>query len=150
MAKNEKSAGSIIYCWENEPKFLLLKNTLKTTYWEFPKGKIEENESIEETARREAEEETGLRNLEIIPGFKHVLRWFFRFQGELINKEAIYILMRVRKEDKNKVSINEEHQEFIWLNFKDAREKIKIKSNRDMLEAAYKFIIEHEAQKKLF
>lgn len=150
MVKKEKSAGAIIYFFENEPKFLLLKNTLKTTYWEFPKGKIEENENIDETAIREVEEETELDNLEIIPGFKESINWFFRFQGELISKEAVYLLVKIPKEDKNKVKINKEHQDFSWLSFKEAQNKIKIKSNKELLKKAYEFILEYEKQKKLF
>jgi len=63
-AKQEKSAGAVVFYLnkENLPVFLLLQNTLKKTYWEFPKGKIEENEDIEETVKREIEEETGLKN----------------------------------------------------------------------------------------
>lgn len=148
--KNEKSAGAVIYCITDEPLFLLLQNTLKTTYWEFPKGKIEENEEIEETVKREVEEETRLKNLEILPGFRHTLKWFFKFKGELISKEAIYLLIRIPREDKDKVGINHEHEKFEWMSYEKARNEIKIKSNRDLLEKAHKFILEHEKQKKLF
>jgi 8-oxo-dGTP pyrophosphatase MutT (NUDIX family) len=153
MVKKEKSAGAVIYYFDKEeskPYFLLLKNTLKTTYWEFPKGHAEENESQEKAAIREAKEETSLANLQIIPGFTHSIRWFFKFQGELINKEAIYFLLKADKEDRDKAKISEEHQEIAWLDFSQAREKMKIKSNREMLEAAYKFIQDFEKQKTLF
>jgi 8-oxo-dGTP pyrophosphatase MutT (NUDIX family) len=36
------------------------------TRWGFPKGHVEGNETDEEAARREIQEETGLRNLELI------------------------------------------------------------------------------------
>lgn len=150
MTKYEKSAGAIVYYWDEKPYFLLLKNTLKTTYWEFSKGRIEENENAEETATREAEEETGLQDLQIVPGFKDSIRWFYRFQGELISKEAIYIILKARKEDKDKARKSEEHLEIAWLDFQEAREKMKIKSNREMLEKANKFIFEYEGQKQLF
>ena len=155
--EKQKSAGAVVYLVEKDiPEFLLLKNTLKTTYWEFPKGKIEENESIESTAKRETEEETNLKNLKVIPGFKHSISWFYKFQGQLISKEAVYILIKVPKEDKSKVKIIQdaeghlEHQEFQWLNIEQAREKMKIKSNKEMLDSAYRFIIEYEKQKTLF
>lgn len=150
MAKEEKSFGAVVYYFNEKPYFLLLKNTLKTTYWEFPKGHAEENENVDKTARREVEEETGLRNLQIVPGFKHVLRWFFRFNNELIHKEAVYIILKARKEDKDKAKKSKEHQEFAWLDFEQAREKMKIKSNREMLEKAYDFIKNYEKQKTLF
>lgn len=155
--EKQKSAGAVVYLIENpHPKFLLLKNTLKTTYWEFPKGKIEDGESIEEAAKRETEEETALKNLKIIKGFKHTISWFYKFQNNLISKEASYLLVKVPEEDKNKVSIipkekdkPQEHQEFAWLNIEEARERMKIKSNREMLDSAYKFIMEFEKQKTL-
>jgi 8-oxo-dGTP pyrophosphatase MutT (NUDIX family) len=151
--KQEKSAGAVIYYYESEagePKFLLLQNTLKTTYWEFPKGKIEENEKIEETVRREVSEETGLREFEIIQGFEHTLHWFFKFKGELINKEAVYLLIRLRKEDKDKVKINHEHQEFKWMYLVQAKKEVKIKANLELLKKAHEFILEFEKQKRLF
>jgi len=148
--KNEKSAGAVIYYLDSEPKFLLLQNTLKTTYWEFPKGKIEENEKIEETVKREVEEETNLKHLEIIPGFSHVLRWFFKLHGELISKEAVYLLIRIRNEDADKVKISSEHQKFKWMSLDEAKKEVKIKSNLELLEKAYNFIFEYEKQKRLF
>ena len=49
------SAGGIIY---KDGKMLLIYSAGRSTY-EFPKGTIEDNESIEETAIREIKEETG-------------------------------------------------------------------------------------------
>ena len=149
MTKQEKSAGAIIYYIDEEPFFLFLENTLKTTYWEFPKGKIEENEKIEETVKREVKEETTLENFEMIKGFKHILRWFYKFQNEIIHKEAVYLLVKIKKEEAEKVKINLEHQKFKWMTFEEAMKEVKIKSNREMLEKAFKFIKEHEKQKTL-
>jgi 8-oxo-dGTP pyrophosphatase MutT (NUDIX family) len=150
MVRSEKSFGAVVYYYSDRPYFLLLKNTLKKTYWEFPKGHANEGESMEEVAIRETKEETGLCNLQLIPGFKHVLKWFFTFNKELIHKEAVYLLIKISEQDKDKVRKSEEHQEICWLNFEDARSLLNIKSNMEMLELANKFIIEHEKQKTLF
>jgi len=148
--KNEKSAGAVIFCIDKEPEFLLLKNTLKKTYWEFPKGKIEESESPEAAALRESQEETGLNNLGVIPGFKEVLNWFFMFNKELIKKEAVYFLAEVSHKDKQKVRISKEHEGFKWVNFEEANKVINIKANRELLGKANDFILEKQKQKKLF
>lgn len=151
MARLEKSAGSIIYYLnkESKPVFLFLQNTLKTTYLEVPKGKIEGDESVEETAKREVAEETGLNHLKIIPGFKYDLQWFFRLKGEIIKKQAVYLLAKISENEKDNVRISKEHQEFFWLDFTQAMEKIKISANREMIKYANDFILRFEKQKTL-
>ena len=81
---------------------MLLQNTLKTTYWEFPKGKIEAGEQINQTVKREAQEETGLKNFQIIRGFKREVQWYFQFEGKTIRKNAIYLLIKIPAGEKNK------------------------------------------------
>lgn len=145
--KREKSAGAIIYYNAGkEPKFLLLKYK---TYWGFAKGIIEPEESIEETARREIREETGLGNLEIIPGFRHVQRWFFRAEGALVSKEAVFLLAKAAEEQSKYVKISFEHEDFAWLGYEEALKYIKIKNNKEMLQKAEEFIKKHEIQKRL-
>ena len=151
--KKEKSAGAVIYYWDEkqkQPIFLFLQNTLKTTYWEFPKGKIEKDEKIESTVKREIKEETNLDKLQIIPDFKHELQWYFRLNGETIRKKAVYFLAKIKSEDKDNVKISKEHQKFSWMNFEHANKEIKIKSNKEMLKTAYNFILNYERQKSLF
>ncbi len=152
MVEYRKSAGAVVYLKNDKGKifFLLLKNTLKRTYWEFPKGKIEENEGLKETVKREVKEETNLENFEIISDFKHINEWYFRLKGETIKKKAVFLLVRVSKEEGDKVKINYEHQDFDWLTYKEAKKRIKIRDNKKMLKRAYKFIKKYEKQKKLF
>lgn len=149
-AKQERSAGGIIYYIneEGKPIFLLLQNTLKKTYWEFPKGKIEKGEKLEQTAVREAKEETSIENLQLIPGFKYALDWYFRFEGQLIRKEAVFFLLKINKEEKTKVKINKEHQQFAWMDFETAMKEINIKSNKTMLREANDNILKYESHKK--
>ena len=147
--KHEKSAGVIAYYYdesEKKPFFLLLKYK---TYWGFPKGIIEENEKEEETALRELEEEAGIK-AELVKGFQHKQAWFFKAQGELVRKEAVFFLARVNKEEKEKTKISFEHEDFCWLEYEEAIKKLKIKANREMLEKANLFIKEKEKQKKLY
>lgn len=145
--KQEKSAGAIIYYIEKDkPKFLLLKYT---TYWGFAKGIIESGESIEETIRREIKEETGLKDIEIIPGFQFKQNWFYKTEDNLVRKEAFFLLAKVSKEEAEKVKISHEHEDFDWLTYEEALKTMKIKQNREMLKAAYKFIKEYEKQRKL-
>ena len=147
-AKQEKSAGAVIYYFENnEPKFLLLKYT---RYWGFAKGGIEENESEEQTALREIMEETGLNNINLVPGFKFEQRYLYKVEGEFRSKHAVFFLARVSREEAENVKISEEHEEFKFLNLENALKLCRIKQNKDMLEKAYEFIRNYERQKRLF
>lgn len=146
--KTEKSAGAVIYYFdekEKEPKFLLLKYP---AYWGFAKGWLEQGESEEQAAIREIEEETGLK-VKIISEFKFEQKWFFKLKGELISKKAVFFLAKISEEQAGKVKISEEHEDFKFLNYEDALKISKIKANREMLEKAYEFIKEHERQKRL-
>jgi len=144
MVEFQKSAGFIIYFKDNEIKFLLLKYP---HYWGFPKGIIEANEEIKNTARRELEEETGIKNIEIISGFEHKQEWFFKLEGKTIKKEAVFFLAKTTEEEAGKVKVSFEHEDFAWLNFEEALKKLKIKNNKDMLTKTNEFILNYETSK---
>lgn len=146
MANTEKSAGTIVFSGD---EYLLLKNTVKRTFWSFPKGKIEDNENEEHAAIRETKEETNL-DVKIIPGFKYEQKWFYHFKGENIFKRVIFFLGEVPEKEKKNAKISEEHEDMVWLPFEKAIELVNIKDNREMFKAANKFVIEYKKQKKLF
>lgn len=54
----EVSAGCIAYRRNGRIYVLMILD--RFGYWTFPKGKVEDNESLEETATREVKEETGI------------------------------------------------------------------------------------------
>ncbi|OIQ28155.1 MAG: NUDIX hydrolase [Bacteroidetes bacterium MedPE-SWsnd-G2] len=61
--------------------------------WDLPKGKIEKNETVEQTAIREVEEETGVSGLKIIkqlPNTYHI----FKRNGKYKIKETYWYEMR--------------------------------------------------------
>lgn len=149
MTREEKSAGIILYYMDEEektPHFILLKYP---RYWGFAKGLIEEGETELETAFRETIEETGISGFKIVNGFQHKQKWFFKWEGELVNKEAIFFLAKTTKQEAEKTRISNEHEGFEWLTLEKAIEKMRIGNNIKMLKEAYNFIIDNEKQKKL-
>jgi 8-oxo-dGTP pyrophosphatase MutT (NUDIX family) len=148
MVKTERSAGTIIFCG-NPPEFLILKNTVKKTFWSFPKGKIEEDETEQQAAVRETKEETNL-DANLLPGFRYEQKWFYHLKGENIFKRAIFFLGEIPEEEKKNARISHEHEEMRWLPFEEAIKIVKIKDNLEMLKAANEFILNFRKQKKLF
>ena len=146
--RSEKSAGAVIfYLHDKEPIFLMLKYP---NYWGFVKGLIEPGEEEHETARREAKEEANLSKLKFVEGFKHIIKYFFKFKGEAISKEVVFFLAEVSREEAKKVKISHEHNDFQWLNFNSSIKIIKHKNEKEILEAADNFLEEYSKQKRLF
>lgn len=133
----EKSAGAIIFRRNKEIKYLLLHYNYKTEFWDFPKGNIEKGESEEETVRREIKEETGIEDIKFIPGFREKINYFYRREGKTIFKEVIYFLVETSVKE---VRISEEHVGYSWLDFNDAKERLK-ENSRKILEKANKLLL---------
>ena len=142
----EKSAGAVVFYKNKEVEYLLLHYPGSTEkakdYWDFPKGHIEEGESEIETVKREVFEETGLKDIKIIPGFKTSIKYFFQKEGKKIFKIVVFYLARVKTKE---VKISFEHIGFIWLPFEKAVEKVTYKNAKEVLKKAHNFL---EASRK--
>lgn len=141
--KIEKSVGAVVFRREGgKIKYLLLSRAFdpKTgfkEFWGFSRGLVEEGEDEIETVRRELKEETGLEDVDFIPGFRETIRFFFRWQGELVKKTAYYYLAETREE---RIKLSEEHDSFAWLTFGEALERLTHKNSKDLLKKAHKHL----------
>jgi bis(5'-nucleosidyl)-tetraphosphatase len=145
----EKSAGAVIFrrepfdATQGKEKILYLllnyPSTVRRTepYWDFPKGHVEGSESMEETAKREIGEETGLKEINIIEGFKKTIKYFFKAEGKNIMKFVTFFLAETREKD---IKISEEHVGFLWLSFSDATKTLAFQNAKDILKAADDFL----------
>lgn len=68
-----KAGGGLVYNAEGKILFIF-----RNGKWDLPKGGIEKNEAIEDTAVREVEEETGVNGLEITKKLLKTYHIFFR------------------------------------------------------------------------
>lgn len=134
--KELQSAGIIIYRINNNSiEYLLLK--YKTGHWDFPKGKLELQESFEQAAHRELMEETGL-TAELIPGFKESLAYYFTdLDGLKAHKTVTYF---VGKTTNTAVILSHEHTDYIWLIFEQAIRKLTFENAKKILYQADHFL----------
>ena len=133
--KKEKSAGAIVFRKNKEIKYLLLH--YEAGHWDLPKGHIEENESEQQALKREIEEETGIKDTKIVHGFKEKIKYYFKFEGDLIQKEVIFYLTQT---ETKQIKISFEHIGFEWLPFEEAKEKLTYKNAKVILEKANNFL----------
>lgn len=132
----EQSAGTVLFIEEdNEKKFLLLH--YPTGHWDFVKGKIENNESLEQAAIRETKEETGITDIEFIKGFKEKIEYNFKFNGDIVQKEVIFFLA---KTNTKQVKISDEHLDYVWLNFNNALNKITYENAKNILKKSKNYL----------
>jgi len=139
----EKSAGAVIFSKDEDIiKYLLLHYPSTTRgaekdYWDFPKGHIEKGEKEIETVKREVEEETGLKDIKIVEGFKEWIKYFFKFQGKNIFKIVTFYLAETKEKD---VQVSGEHLGYEWLPYEDAIKQLTFKNAREILKKANNFL----------
>lgn len=138
----ERSAGIIIF--RNTPegrKYLILRSSKhlpkRGEFWDIPKGRLEKGESGLEAARREAREEAGLGDFEIIPEFKETVRYFTWREGKRAIKFVAVFLAKTQSEE---IKLSWEHDTYAWLPFKEAQAKLLVKEIKEVIEKAHDFL----------
>jgi len=133
--KEEISAGIILFSNNKKRKYLLLNYPSK--HWDFVKGKMEEGETFHETALRETNEETGIKDVEFLDGFKEEIEYYFRADNQDIHKKVIFFL---GKTETMNIILSHEHLDFIWLDFDNALNKITYENAKNLLRKSEKFL----------
>jgi len=132
----EFSSGAIVFRREKgEILYLILH--YEEGHWDFPKGKIEKGERVEETARREIAEESGITEVRFIPGFREKLKYFFRREGKTIAKTVYFSLAETSQKE---VKLSFEHIGFEWLPYEKALERLTFDNAKRLLENANNFL----------
>lgn len=135
--RQERSAGVVLYRDTPSGKrlFLLLDYG---RHWDYPKGHVEHGEDDTAAALRELEEETGIREVKLVPGFSHEIVYYFRTpRGRLVRKSVIFFLASTPIAD---VRLSEEHVGCDWLNPEDTESRLKYPTARRVLRAALAFL----------
>ena len=102
-------------------------------YWDLVKGHLDQGESNLEAAHRELMEETGLKAM-LDEEFKQVLEYTFTDdEGELVAKEVTFFLGEATS---NNVQLSHEHEDYAWLPFHEAIQKLTYKNAKQLLQAA--------------
>lgn len=141
----ERSAGAIIFRKEGgQRRYLLLQYGKRTGggfHWDFPKGHLDTGETTEDAIRREVAEETGLTDIEFVPGFRETLRLFFRNpDGKTVLK---FVAFRVARTRTAEVKLSFEHIGFVWLPFTEAVERVTYKNAKQLLVNVETFLNTH-------
>ncbi|MBP6890880.1 NUDIX domain-containing protein [Candidatus Parcubacteria bacterium] len=141
----EKSAGFVIFRKEAGKIFYLLLHypagsRASKDFWEFPKGHIEKGENALATAKRELIEETKIKDLIVIDGFKEWIKYFFVASDKKIFKIVTFFLGETKQEN---IEISSEHIGFLWVEFPEACKIVSFKNSKKILEKVNYFLSEN-------
>jgi 8-oxo-dGTP pyrophosphatase MutT (NUDIX family) len=131
----EKSCGIVLFKRNHAVNFLLLH--YKSGHWDFSKGHVEAGENEKDTAARELAEETGVKDIKLVEGFREQISYFFRREKETVSKEVVFYLAETKSD---KVKISFEHIGYKWLNYEDSLKQLTFKNSQEVLKRAMEFL----------
>ena len=136
----EKSCGIVPFREvDGEIRYLVISSAVtKREHWEFPKGGVEEGEREIETALRELWEETGVKDVRVLPGYREPIRYIYRRPEGLVSKQVVYFIARVGDPS---VTLREvEAKDYRWANYAETRKLLRHANARALLERCHAFI----------
>ena len=108
-------------------------------FWIFPKGHAEENETAPETALRELQEETGIKNVTLEPAAAFSIAYSFIHEAVQINKTVEYFLGYC-PDTTTLITQPQEVKELRWCDFDTARELLTHQNSKDVLTKVQAFL----------
>ena len=113
-----KAAGGLV---ENKKREILL--IFRRGKWDLPKGKLDDNETIEQCAKREVQEETGLHELETGEPIDITYHTYVEF-GKHILKESHWYAMKAIGDERLIPQTEEDITEIIWVKKEDLKKYV--------------------------
>ena len=130
----DRSCGVIpVFMKDGQRQYLLVRHG--QGHWGFPKGHVENDETPQQTARRELAEETGIQNLKLLdePAL-HEHYYLSNKDGRRVRKDVTYFIGLV--EDPAVRPCPGEISACQWGTVQDTRERLAFAKTRQLLELA--------------
>ncbi len=137
LMPQEKSSGAVVFRKEGGGRLYLLLH-YEAKHWDFSKGHIEKNETEEQAARRECEEETGIKDMAIMSGFQERIEYFYKHEGKTMHKEVVFLLAETKTKN---VTLSFEHIGSEWLPYEKALGRLTFDNAKLVLKKAESFLV---------
>lgn len=110
----------------NNNRILILKvEKGSKNYWDLPGGRVQINEDVETTARREVLEETGIA---LLSNMCHIGMITSSIRIPINNEKTVGLIFSFYSGDveSDAVTISSEHQQYEWVSYQQAKERLEI------------------------
>jgi 8-oxo-dGTP pyrophosphatase MutT (NUDIX family) len=132
----EQSISAVIACGPPHSfhkQFVLLKSPRGV--WNFVKGHKENQESDHDTLKREIFEETGITSFKIL-NYLGKIRYKIMKEGFQVQKEVKFYYVTT---DDNQVVLSDEHVDYIWVYYEQAKKLLTFGQSKLILEKILKY-----------
>lgn len=137
----EKSCGVVLF---SKQKVLLLQYATGQKegewdlqgHWDFPKGHVDKGETEIETATRELEEETGIKNIILLDNFRKTINYKIQKRDRKISKEVVFFIATTAETE---INLSHEHVDYGWFDFTSALKQLTYDNARSVLSEAIIF-----------
>ena len=136
--KIDNSYGVVPVFWDGKGWQILLVHQISyrgDDFWIFPKGHAEDSETPVDAARRELQEETGLKEVVLDEHHNFEVNYSFIHEGVRIKKRVIYYLGYCHNKI-TKVSQPQEIKELRWCTLAEAEKIVTHDNSREVLASA--------------
>jgi 8-oxo-dGTP pyrophosphatase MutT (NUDIX family) len=116
---------------KGEPEVLLIH---RRGVWDLPKGKLEDDETIEECARREVAEEVGCSLPAIVGELINTYHTFER-GGQTFDKTTHWFAMQIPEREQDQLTPQAEEQidEVAWVHLNEAKQRVAFENLKKLL-----------------
>ena len=136
------SSGGVVYRWTQDELQVVLCGRDEPVRWSLAKGTPDPGESLEETALREVQEETGLEP-EIEDRIRSIDYWFTNKDSEVrYHKTVHFYLMRAVG---GHTSLHDPEFDVVqWFPYEEALNRLAYPNEADVLRQAFDLIAQRE------
>ena len=133
------AGGGVLYKKSDDGR-LLVALIYRRNVWDLPKGKLDEDESIEACAVREIQEELGIYDVTLGEHITDTLH-YYKEKGQRIEKYTAWFLMTTEVNDSDLVpELEEDIEEARFVEYEEAMEMVGFDNLRSVLSRAWPMI----------